>query len=179
MNDNVVIRHLIAAMRTGLDSLGMQSVKIKQGYQRRQGITETGPTVYLHKVIAARVGFQSRKDVFNPANNNFDHTETIWRAPTWQVDGLSTQDPSSLIQLTASDIVEATADVLQLASTRETLLRNNIGIQRITTVRQDYFLNDRERHQQRPSFDFVLVYRHEIRSTVPQVTDSRCLINRV
>ena len=179
MTDNQILIVLLPILTTGLTAVGVTGVKIKQNYQPRQSGAEIQPTLYLHKISAPRYGFPGRKDVFNATNNNFDHTETIWRTPTWQVDGLSTQNPANLTQLTASDIVEAAADALQLQTTRLALLRSNISIERITTIRENYFLDDRERHEQRPSFDFTLTYRRSFRSVVPQVTGSRCRLRRV
>ena len=171
MNDNQVIAALIVALRAGLDLKNLQAVQIKQKYQPRDIGVPVQPTLFIHKIMAERYGFPSRKDVFNSMNNNFDHTEAIWRTPTFQMDGLATQNPADINSLTASDIVEAAADVLQSQAFREALLVDCIGIQRITTIRENYFTNDRERYEQNPSFDFVLTYRPEWKSTVPEVSD--------
>ena len=179
MNDNEALRVLIPLLRSGLVALGVSGVLVKQSYQPRQTGVEIQPTLYLHKIQAPRYGFPGRQDVFNGNTNRFDHTESIWRTPTWQVDGLATQNPANISQLTASDIVEAAADVLQQSVTRETLLRSNIGIERITNIREDYFTDDRERHEQRPSFDFTLTYRRVFSSTVPPVVSQVCNVRRV
>ncbi len=179
MNDNEALMILIPALRAGLVAVGVTGVLIKQSYQPEPTGAEIQPTLYLQKIQAPRYGFPGRKDVYNPRTNQFDHTESVWRAPTWQVDGLATQNPSNTSQLTASDIVEAAADALQQSVTRETLLAGGIGIERITNIREDYFLNDRERHQQRPSFDFTLTYRRVFSSTVPPVLSQVCNVRRV
>ena len=169
MNDNDVIAALIVALRVGLDLKNLQNVLIKQNYQPRDIGTPSQPTIFLHKIMADRYGFPSRKDVFNESTRLFDHTEAIWRTPTFQLDGLSTQDPANINSLTASDIVETAADVLQSQAFQEALIVDRIGIQRITSVRENYFTNDRERFQQNPSFDFILTYRPEWQSTVQPV----------
>ena len=179
MNDNEVLMVVIGILITGLPAIGIRGVSVKQSYQPRKTGTETGPAVYLHKISAARYGFPGKKDVFNTETQDFDHIETIWRTPTWQVDALSIQDPTNLTQLTASDIVEATADVLQQSSTRTTLLNSNIGIERITDIREGYFADEYSRYEQRPSFDFTLTYRREFSSTVPDVTDHILNVNRI
>ena len=179
MNDNDVLMVLFPILRAGLINLGVSGVALKQSYQPRQNGVNIGPVLFLHKISAPRYGFPGRKDTYNPSTQTFDHSESIWRTPTWQVDGLSTQDPSNLNQLTASDIVEAAADVLQQSSTRNALLVEEIGIERILDIRQTYFLNDRERHEQRPSFDFTLTYRREFASTVQPVNDHNLKVRRL
>ena len=139
MNDNDVLRVVIRILIEGLPAIGINGIRVKQSYQPRQTGVLTGPVIYLHKISAPRYGFPGRKDVYNSETAMFDHTESIWRTPSWQVDGLSTQDPANINQLTASDIVEATADVLQQSSTRIELLREKIGIERITDIRGKVF----------------------------------------
>ena len=170
MNDNDIIALVIRVLRTGLDAKNLQSVQIKQKYQPRDIGVPNGPVIYLHKISADRYGFPGRNDVYNRANGNFDHTESIWRTPVYQVDALSPNtNPADLTIPTASDVVETAADVLQLSSTRETLLAANVGIQRITTIRQNYFTDDRDRYEAAPSFDFTLTYRRQWITTTPPV----------
>lgn len=176
MNDNQIIALIISVMRSGLDALNLGSVLIKQQYQPRQSAIETAPTLYLHKVLAPRYGYPSRKDIFNTVSGEFDHTETIWRTPTYQVSGYALQNPADITSLTASDITERAADVMQTSATRLALLASNVGIIRITDIRENYFVDERDRFEQNPSFDFVLSYQATINTTVPPV-DNHCLNN--
>ena len=179
MNDNDVIAILITVIRTGLASLGLRQVAVKQSFQPTQTAVESGQVVYLHKITAPRYGFPGRFDVYQPASRDFKHTETIYRTPTFQIDGLSRQDPSNINQITASDLVEQAADVLQTSTTREALLRSCIGIERITAIRENYFLNSQDHFEQIPSFDFVVNYRREIESTAQQVTQHTLNTRRI
>lgn len=179
MNDNQVLAIVIAILNAGLPTIGIPGVTVLQNYQPRiQGVPTT-PVVYLHKINAPRYGFPGQSDVYNSSTQLFDHVDSFWRTPSWQVNGLSTQDPADTTQLTASDIVEGTADVLQLPSTRTQLLQNNIGILRITDVRETYFIDDRDRHEQQPSFDFTLTYQRMIQSTENPVTCFNLDIDRI
>ena len=171
MNDNQIIALIISVMRTGLDALGMDTVLVKQQYQPRQSGIEKQPALYITKILAPRYGYPSRKDEFNESTNQFTHTETIWRTPTYQVNGYALQDPRDITGLTASDITERAADIMQSSATRLALLAECVGIIRITDVRENYFVNERRRYQQNPSFDFVLSYQSTITTTVDPVTD--------
>ncbi len=174
MNDNQIIALIITVLRAGLTSIGITNVLIKQQFQPRQSAIETSPTLYLSKITAPRYGYPSRKDVYNSTTRQFDHSETVWRTPTWQVSGYALQDPTNIDSLTASDMTERAADVMQTSATRLLLLAQGVGIIRITDVRENYFLDERQRYEQNPSFDFVLSYQVTTNTTV-QPVDRYCL----
>lgn len=179
MNDNDVLAIVIGILNSGLSALPLPGIEVRQSYQpTQQGVPET-PAVYIHKISSQRYGFPGRRSVFNPDDGDFDTVESIWVVPTFQVSGLSQQDPTDITQPTASDIVESASDILQSRSTLSTLRESGIGIIRITDVRMLYFVNDKDRHEQEPSFDFVLSYRREFASKTPAVTAIEANIQRV
>lgn len=179
MNDNDVLAIVIGILNSGFAALPLPGIAVKQGYQPTQeGVPET-PTAYIHKVSARRYGHPGRRSVYNADDDDFDTMESIWRVPTFQVSGLAQQDPRNIAAPTASDIVESAADIMQTSATRDTLLASNIGIIRIMDVRMLYFVNDKGRHEQEPSFDFVLSYRREFTLKTPAVTAFEANIQRV
>ena len=177
--DKRIVQAVIAVLRIGLDGFGLGSVKVKQSYQPRQSGAEIDPTIYLHKITIDRWGWVGRKDDYNPQESQFDHIDVFYRAATWQVNGLVTQNVSPPSTLTASDIVECAADVLQTEATIMALSDQRIRMEHITQVRETYFLNDRERHQQNPSFDFTLTYMVNRPSVVPPVIGSGGTLHRI
>ena len=179
MNDNQIMAIIIRVIRAGLDAYGLTNVLIKQSFQPRQTGVEVDPTIYIHKISADRYGFPSRIDTYNRANNNFDHIESIWKTPTYQIDGLSAQDPSNIRQLTASDITEAAAEALQSEQGILTFKASRISIERITNIRELYFIDDRDRQEQRANFDFTISHRFERRLTVPPVSSHTLDIRRI
>ena len=160
---------VIAVLRSGLEGFGLNNVKVKQSYQPRQSGAEIDPTLYLHKITVDRWGWVGRKDNYQGQTNQFNHTDVHYRAATWQVNGLVTQNVRPPSNLTASDLVECAADILQSENTIQALSDQRIRMEHITQVREIYFLNDRERHQQNPSFDFTLTYMVNRSSVVPSV----------
>lgn len=179
MNDNDVFQIIRAILLQGMIDMGQPGVQVKQAFQPDQTGVPSPPVILLHKIGVQRYGWPKRRAVFNDTTDVFDQTEIFWRAPTFQVAALAIQDPGDLTQLTASDLVEAAADILQLDATLTTLRASQIGIDRITQVRVPYFIDDRDRHEQSPSFDFTLTYQHEITSTVPVVTEQQLNIHRI
>lgn len=86
---------------------------------------------------------------------------------TFQMMTLATQNPSTPNQQTASDILNAIAYILQSDSTVQTLEAQGIGILRVTDIRNPPFVDDRDRFEFGPSFDFTLTHKQVISSTVP------------
>lgn len=178
MNDTQVIMAIIAILRPALNAEGFSDVQILQNYQpTQQGIPE-GRVIYIHKAVNHRYGFPQEKSVYSDAEENFTTTHTFTRLVTFQVNARAQQDPSDLSTVTAGDLVETVADIMQLPSTRQALLNDNIGIERIADVRIIYELNDKDRHEQVPNFDFTLNYRKEYTVTTP-VAEVRQNIGRV
>ena len=179
MNDNDVIMVLIALLNSGYTGLGIPDVIVKQAYQPTMQGVPTNRAVFLSKVLAPRYGYPGTTNTFNVLDDDFDTVESIWRSPTFQITGLATQDPSDITSLTASDIVEKAADILQTRSARQTLLTSGIGIQRIQNIREIYFIDDRDRHEQIPSFDFTVSYRVTFQFKTPVVNTFEADIHRV
>ena len=181
MNDNDILMIVIGLIRTALTAMGapLDAVTVSQKYQPTLAGTPEPPALFIHKILTERYGHPGRRSTYDNANDNFDYQESIWRVPTFQISGLAQQDPAMLTQLTASDIVEVAADILQTEATRQTLLTSEIGIQRITQVRQTYFVNDKQRFEQSPSFDFTLSYRREFNSEVSRVLRATDNITRI
>ena len=116
---------------------------------------------------------------FATGNDQFLHNDVFYRAATFQVNALATQDPRKIDQLTASDLIESAADVLQSEDTIRALIASRIRMEHITAVREIYFLDDRERHEQNPSFDFTVTYMITRSSIVPPVVGQGCTLHRI
>lgn len=179
MNDTQVIIILRAILRAALDAEGFSDVEILQNYQpRQQGVPE-GRVIYIHKLPVRRYGHPQESNVYNAMTEDFTTTQTFWRLPVFQVNARAQQDPAAVNPVTASDLVETVADILQLPATRQSLLSDNIGIERITDIRVMYELNEKDRHEQVPSFDFTLNYRKDYSATTGAVTQQRDNTGRV
>lgn len=95
------------------------------------------------------------------------HTETQQYESTFQISVLATQNPATPSQYTASDICNLCASILQSSTAIETFEAQGVGIERVTEVRNPYFLDDREQFEASPSFDFTLTHRQIVVSTIP------------
>jgi len=170
MLDNQLIQLFRPLIQNGLISNGYPNVTVKQNYQPTQQGVNTGPTVYFNKISDRRYGFLKREDVYNTNTNQMVHTESQWYETTFQISALVIQDPKN-ISYTASDLVNIVAMIMQSDATRIALLNGGAGIYRITDVRNPYFLDDQDRWEASPSFDFTLTHE-QVSSIIDPSTNS-------
>ena len=124
-------------------------------------------------------GYVERKDQWIEEDEIMRHTESQWYETVFQVDALAIQDPSNVTQLTASDIVNYVSSILQSDVALGTFKGQGVGILRITDIRNTPFVDDRDRFEYMPSFDFTLTHEQVIISESPVVLIEEFNIARV
>lgn len=105
------------------------------------------------------------------APSSMVHTETQNYETTFQLSALATQNPATPSQYTASDLVNLCAYILQSNTAIATFEAQNVGILRVTEVRNPYFMDDRDQWEASPSFDFTLTHQQAITTSTPIVSD--------
>lgn len=169
MTDNELIELFLPIINAGVASLGYEDVIVQQNYEPTMQGINSGPTVYFYKISDHRYGFLQRTDVWNERDSAFVHTESQQYETVFQVSALVTQDPAN-ISYTASDLVNDVAAIMQSDNTRNILAASQVFIERVSEVRNPYFIDDRDRYEASPSFDFTLTYHRAIISSTPIVT---------
>ena len=165
MLDNQIIALVKSVVEAQEATATIPGVVIKQAFHPTQQGVNTAPTGYMFKVGDHRLGTPERSDVYDTNSSTIIHTETQQYETMFQMSALSTQDPSNTSQYTSSDILNYIAYCLQSNYAIETFTANGIGIYNVPDVRNPYFMDDRERHQASPSFDFTIVHKQIITST--------------
>lgn len=156
MLDNELIKAFYPIIKQGFIDLGLLNVIVRQAYQPVQQGTETSPSVYFFKLFDKRYGSPEKLSFYDVGD---DQNKQIYRQlyeTTFQVSALSAQDPRNTNSLTSSDLVNLTSEILQLDSAIQQLEQNEIGILRITDIRNTMFTDDRGQFEESPSFDFTL-----------------------
>lgn len=166
MTDNELIELFLPIITTGLTALGYEGVVTQQNYEPTMQGINTAPTVYFYKVSDHRYGFLDRTNSWDAEDNEMVHSEIQQYETTFQVSALVTENPS-VISYTASDLVNSVASIMQSDSTLETLNASKVGILRVEEVKNPYLIDDRDRYEASPSFDFTLIYERDIITTVP------------
>ena len=167
MLDNTLIAAIISALNAGLAAIGQSSILVQQAYQPTQQGVNTNPTIYLYKIGDERMGSVYRDNVWNANTSTMVYTETQQYLTTFQFSALAIQDPSNTTSLTAADIVNYAAAVMQSLATITTLQAAGIGILKIGQVRNPPFVDDRGRYEYAPNFDCVFSTKQVISSTQP------------
>lgn len=173
--DNVLIAEIITLLNTGfvtLNNLVPVPPIIQQSYQPVQQGANTPPTIYLFKVSDNRLGFPYRNNAWN-AETETEVFQTIQQyETTFQANCWATQDPANTASLTASDLANYAAYIIQSDSTVTALEANGWGIYRVSQVRNPSFTDDRDRFEFAPSFDFTITHKQIITLTSPIITET-------
>lgn len=169
MLDNQIIAIVIATIIAGEATAGIPGTPIKQAFQPTQQGVDTAPTAYIHKLGDHRYGYPLYSDIWDEVHSKMVHTESQQYETSFQISALSTQDPANTAQYTASDILNFIASILQSASVVASLQTQDLGILRISDVRNIPFIDDRDRNEYAPSLDFVIQHKQTIISEVPIV----------
>lgn len=170
MRDNQLISLIIATILAQEEDVGLTGTPIKQAFQPTQQGVNKVKTAYMFKVSDRRVGSPGRSDVWvapvidPPTDGYEEHTEIQVYETTFQISVLSTQDPKNEDQYTASDILNYIAYILQSEKTLQALAAEEVGILRVGDVRNPAFVDDRERHEYNPSFDFTLTHKQIVQT---------------
>lgn len=145
------------------------SVPVLQSFQPTQQGVPTGPCIFMDLIGTQHVGQPYRADYLDedvdPAV--FVHEETQQLVSRFQISALATQDPRSLTQYTAEDLVNLVAMILKNSQTIAALEEVGCGITIGKDVRNPKFLDDRDRFEASPSFDFNISHKLIVRREQP------------
>lgn len=179
VRDNDLIRLFRPIIQAGLVAQGYSNVDVIQSNQpTQQGIPST-PTVYFFKVGDKRFGFLGREDIWDAPASTMRHVETQYYETTFQVSALVLINPQNTNQYTASDLVNAVAAIMQSDKTRAILNAADVGILRVLSVNNPYFIDDRDQFEAAPFFEFTLVHQQVLEDTTPIVEGIELEIYRV
>jgi len=134
---------------------GHADVPVVTSFQpTEQGRTD-GPTLYLCQIPAGgNYGWQGRSTKWDEDTQTLKRTESQIVRETFQLMSLNDTgvgiDPITLHNLTTVLIASQ--------AFREALRLEAVGIERIVASRTPEYVNDRERFEQSPSFDFTLTH---------------------
>lgn len=188
MLENDLFRGIKEVLTAGMAAQGQSSVIITQAYQpTNQGIPEQ-PALYVFKIgNDRRIGHPERKDEWVPADPSAvppvlaheKHTETTWYESDFQISATSIKNPKDTAPLTAGDLANLAAGIMQGNAAMDGLRARGIGILRVREVRNTPFIDDKARFETNPSFDFTLTHEQVIISSVPYTDIAEFQLKRI
>lgn len=180
MNDKQIaalfVAELLPRMRAQADLAG---VALARKYQPRQQGATTGPVVYFFKVGDHDHGSPKREEIINGAGVVFNQTQRQLVETTYQFAAWVPQDPANVAALTESDVLNIVSAIMQSDALIAAFRAAGVGIQRVTDIRNPYFVDERNRFEAEPSFDIVLTHYRNLSSTLPAVDTFEANISRV
>jgi len=181
VQDNLLTQNIFTVLQAGLTAQGYATVQLAASFQPTNQGVNTPPTIFLFKIGDHRYGFLERTDVWDVDTETMVHTETQIYETMFQISALSIQNPATATTSTptASDLANVAASIMQSDVTRLALNAQGINIYRITDVRNPYFMDDKNRFEASPSFDFTVQHQQVVTTTSPVSTKFVVNIDRV
>lgn len=180
MNDKQLAALFMAQLLPAIQAAsGLAGVKLARNFQPRQQGANNSPYVYFFKIGDHRYGHPEKKDVWNATAGTFDHTEIQQYESTYQFSAWVPQDPKDVTGLTESDILNTVSGIIQSDLILAAFRAQEVGILRVTDVRNPYIVDDRDRFEAVPSFDVILTHKRTSVSTIPAVVTYEANMGRV
>lgn len=173
MLENALFQLIISTVNAGLAANGFPNVKLKQDFQPAQDGTNTQPTAYIHLIGDHRFGSPKKTNSYDSVSGAFINTMTEFYESKFQISTLALVDPrnpASVAAPTARDIANMITAILQSDSTLRTFSAQGVRIYRIEDIRKPNFIDDKNRFEASPNFDFTVTHEQDIISSVPKVS---------
>ena len=179
MTDNQLAILFRGQLLSGLARHGFSKVPVVEAYQpTTQGRTTTA-TVYFFALPERRYGWQGRTRRVDLEKCEITTTESQWIESGFQVYALAPQDPGNLSIPTAKDLVNVAAMVCNSYVFIQAVHKGGFGVQRVTQVRDPYFVNDQGQFESSPSFDIIVTHKRQIQEVTPVAKEVTLSIHRV
>ena len=161
MLDNELIKIFRPIILQGFLDYGVGDIEVRQQYQPTQTGTKKLPVISFFKVSDVRYGFEERESYYDPGDLKQKSRETQFYNTVFQISCLAAQDPTDENSLTASDLINICASIMQNNATINLLASNDVYVLRITDVRNIPFYDDRDQNEFIPSFDITFKHVQE------------------
>lgn len=158
MNELDRFEIIFGLLSAGFAAKSIAGVTFAQNYQPTQQGAATGPGVYVHQLVDVMRGHVRRDSVWNVSLGKIVDVELQTHEVSYQVTTLATLDPANLSALTAGDLARIARQIMQSSATIDTLRASGLAVLRVADIRNPPLVNDEERNQFAPSFDFTLTY---------------------
>lgn len=168
MDDNALIDLVCVQLEAASAMFGWNYLVVQKNEPSQEGVP-TAPTIFFEKLFDKPYGFPMVESDYQSEFGNFAEVETQLYETTFQISALVPQDPTNLTIPTASDVANYLCMYMKTRTVVAILMQAEVGILRVTDVRNPYFVDDRERFEASPSFDLILTHKRVITMTVPAV----------
>jgi hypothetical protein len=168
MLDNDLINLVATQLEAASAAAGWNYIVLQKDQPTQQGIP-TAPTVFFEKLFDNNHGWPMDSNAYQSGPNNFLETETQMVNTTFQISALVIQDPTNLALPTASDVANYMQQYMSARWTIAAFNLQQVGVLKVTSVRNPAFEDDKHRFEYNPNFDFVVTHSRSVSNTVNSV----------
>lgn len=181
MTDADMIEAVRSVVAAGLAAKGWAFDVIQRGQPTQQGVPSSA-SVFFQKMYETDYGFPATETVRDgdDPTKNIEITKQCKEVEI-QFSALVINNPSmdARSQPTAMDVVSYVALWLKTRTVMRLMAAQNMGYLRFTKIRNDYFEDDRHRHESWPTFELVLTYQNTTSNAVDIAQDGTLEVHRV
>jgi len=178
MRDTALFTALRTVLLAGLALSDAPTTEVKRASQATQIGADTGPTVYFQKMMDRDLGSPQRKHIWDDETSDYVNAQIQKVATSFQIMGihrLAVTDEG----MTASDLANEARAILQSDDAIAAFLAVDVGVERVTQVRNSVFTDGQDQYEFSPSFDFVLTHDQVTFSRTPGAVAFEVDIKRV
>lgn len=171
MNELQLFKLIRAVLLAGFDSQDMDNVRVKRNFAPTKSSAPDSPVIIMHRIDSQRVGWTGR--TFSLTNIEARETAVQNHAITFQFNALvPVETEETEDTLTANDLLDTAALILQSRLMLEACKAAGIGIERISAIRSNYVQNENDNWEPEPSFDLVVDVKKTLVTSVNVVTST-------
>jgi hypothetical protein len=155
---------------------GIEAVK---AFQPRQQGAQITPTVYVNLEDPKRIGFPKRESKWDAQSQLMMHVQGQRMESTYHIEALVPQSPADYTGMTEADVLNVACFILQSDAAIATLASLNVGLLRVTQLRSNYIVDDKEQNENVPFFEITFSHRVEVTLTAPTIDEFNTVFARV
>jgi len=126
-----------------------------------------GAQLFLHKLRDHRYGSKKIDDIYDSGTGLYNEGTIQQYETAFQGSTLVRQNPADVTSLTASDVLNEVAEILQSPQTQDHFWKNyEVGIERVIDLPSTYIVDDSDQFEESPNMEFTLTHK---RVTIRQV----------
>lgn len=172
MDQNGLIALLRKRLVESLDEKGWGDFEVSQKFQPTQQGVPMRRGVFIQPLFDDEHGWHGHEDLYNEVTGSFDTTEPQAMETTFQISCLAVQQAEDVPgpnNPTAADVVKHLARALASRKTIESFRKVNVRMLRPREIKNDPFLDDRDRSEYHASFDIVLTHSESYGYSTPKI----------
>lgn len=189
MDENQLLIVLIGMLDAGLAAYAANpyntralptGITSQRAFQPRQQGAPEGPAIIVNHSGTRQIGFPKRfSKQLNPPDGDWVKVQGQRYESTYHIEALIPQSPAEPNAMTESDVLNVARFILQSDEAVAVLTPQNIGVLRVTDLRSNYIVDDKEQNENVPFFEVTFSHRIEFSAAVPLIDVFKTVFNRV